>query len=313
MTDEEFESKSYDSHKTQFDQFAPAGSREEHANAWLKMDSVDAWRHKRIYECLDPLLVSDSPQSWLTVGDGRYGLDAQYLARKGEQVMATDISNTLLEVAAEQGLINSYRAENAEALSFHNQQFDYVLCKDAYHHFPRPMKALYETLRVASRSVVLIEPSDHEVHGRFLDFLQRQVSKLRCKLAGRNYDNGKYETSGNYVYRASKYELKKVALGLNYPAVAFKGINDYYHPDMLGEATSDNGPYLKRAKAVIGLLDLLSKLRLRDYRLVVTVLIKHENCEEEIRRLKQAKFKVISLSRNPYLWPQKQRQPTLPG
>ena len=215
--------------------------------------------------------------------------------------MATDISSTLLEVAAEQRLITSFSAENAEALSFGDQQFDYVLCKDAYHHFPRPMKALYEMLRVSSKGVVLIEPSDHEVHGRVLDFLQRQVGKIRARLSGRQYDSGQYETSGNYVYRASKYELKKVALGLNYPAIAFKGINDYYHEDMLNERAGDNGPYLKRAKVVIALLDLLCKLKLRDYRLVVVVLIKHENCEEEIRRLEQAEFDVVSLSRNPYL------------
>lgn len=36
--------------------------------------------------------------------------------------------------------------------------FDYVLCKDSYHHMPRPMIALYQMLRVARRAVVLIEP-----------------------------------------------------------------------------------------------------------------------------------------------------------
>lgn len=52
------------------------------------------------------------------------------------------------------------RVENAEKLSSPNETLDFVLCKESYHHFTRPMLALYEMLRVATKAVVLIEPNE---------------------------------------------------------------------------------------------------------------------------------------------------------
>lgn len=75
----------------------------------------------------------------------------------------TDISEYLLAEARRRGLITKYALENAERLSFADQSFDYVFCKESFHHFPRPYQALYEMLRVAREAVLLIEPNDPHI------------------------------------------------------------------------------------------------------------------------------------------------------
>ena len=147
--------------------------RQKHFNSekllsWKNKKTVDFWRHERMYSCLSPILSSYPSSSWLTVGDGRYGTDANYILSKGEKdVLATDISDTYLKIAYEEGFINKYKVENAEQLSFSNDSFDFVLCKESYHHFPRPMVALYEMIRVARKGVILIEPQDQNQRSRY--------------------------------------------------------------------------------------------------------------------------------------------------
>ena len=82
-------------------------------------------------------------EKWLTLGDGRYGTEANFLISNGVEALATDYSDNLLKIGKEIGFIKDYKKENAESLSFEDNQFDYVLIK-AFHHFPRPWIALYE-------------------------------------------------------------------------------------------------------------------------------------------------------------------------
>jgi len=100
----------------------------------------------------------------LTVGDA-YGHDANYLIDNGVQnVIASDISDEFLAVSKEVGIVEQYSAENAENLSFENNSIDYILCKETYHHFPRPYAALYEMIRVAKKGNCYNRTtrSDHE-------------------------------------------------------------------------------------------------------------------------------------------------------
>ena len=297
-----FEEKNYESHKSQFDKYSLEGSEARRAQNWLDPETVDSWRHERIYASLNPLLDMGIGSTWLTVGDGRYGLDAQFLARKGLQAMASDISSTLLEEAAASGLISEYRVENAEQLSFRDNHFDCILCKDAYHHFPRPAKALYEMLRVARKAVVLIEPSDHEVHGKLLDKCMSTALKLRSLVLKVPLDTKRnYEECGNYVFRVSRREMEKIALGLDFPAIAFKGVNDYYEVAMMNELATRKGAGYWRARIAIGLLNVLSRLKLRDYRLLVVVFLKDSTQEDVLGKLESHGYEVVRLSRNPYL------------
>lgn len=180
---------------------------------WVRDDTADHWRHARMMEAVFKCMQYARNDRWLTVGDGHYGLDAIKMGRHGyTDVLPTNIEGSLLKVSKERGWIKDYRLENAEALSFADESFDYVLCKESYHHFPRPMIALYEMLRVARKGVVLIEPQDS--HSDF-------------PLMGGEAVAG-YESIGNYIYTLSRRELQKVCLGLDLPAVAFKNICDIY-------------------------------------------------------------------------------------
>ena len=67
--------------------------------------------------------------------------------------MATDYSDKLLKIGKEIGFINKYQKENAESLTFKDNEFDYVLIKEAFHHLPRPWMALYEAFRVCKREL----------------------------------------------------------------------------------------------------------------------------------------------------------------
>ena len=135
----DFSEKSYEKNEQNYKKFARNGDQEILANSWLDSTTIGVWRFNRMWGSIDSMLL-DISASWLTVGDGGYGLDAHYIYSKGvRNVLATDISDYLLKEGKEKGLIPEFKKENAEKLSFMDEEFDYVLCKEAYHHFPRPM------------------------------------------------------------------------------------------------------------------------------------------------------------------------------
>jgi ubiquinone/menaquinone biosynthesis C-methylase UbiE len=132
--------------------------------SWLNESTADYWRHIRSFEIVRLVAESrvDNEQvNWLTIGDGRLGLDSIRIRSLGfNEVLATDISPHLLDIAKSKGLIKDFKIENAEKLSFEDESFDYVFCKESLHHFPQPYKALYESLRCARKGLILIEPND---------------------------------------------------------------------------------------------------------------------------------------------------------
>ena len=103
--------------------------------------------------------------------------------------------------------------ENAESLSFEDEAFNFVLCKEAYHHFPRPMIALYEMLRVARKAVVLIEPFDRFVVSPLPERAWNGAKRLAAAAKGRPVGRParfQYESVGNFIYTISHRELEKV-------------------------------------------------------------------------------------------------------
>lgn len=144
-------------HKASYLRHQQAEHEAKFVAAWKREDVVDYWRHERMYNTLLPVCQSYPGTHWLTIGDGRYGTDAHYLMKQGLSVLASDINVSSLHEAKKNGFINDYSLENAENLSFNDNHFDFVLCKESYHHFPRPMVALYEMIRVSKKGVILIE------------------------------------------------------------------------------------------------------------------------------------------------------------
>lgn len=286
---------SYRAHEHAFDAYAVTGEKAAQAAAWLDPGTVNNWRIARMYQLTTPLLERYPGANWLTVGDGRYGLDAAYLVAHGAQALATDISDTLLEEAKRNGIIPDYRRENAESLSFDDDSFDFVLCKESYHHFPRPMKALYEMLRVARRGLVLIEPNDHEIPDTFATTLSRLAKNLVKRLLGRPANGHRFEELGNYVYGISRREIEKAALGAGFPTVAFTGINDAYFPGVEFERKNPESRAWRKLRAQIARYDRLCALGINQYGLLCALIFKEKPDADLRAALSRHGFDVVDL------------------
>ena len=222
MSNHNFVAQHYARHAKHFENDLVDPERIRISASWFDETTADYWRHARAYECAE-LLRGDTSASWLTVGDGRWGLDAIRLSKKGfSSVLATDISEALLRASKDRGLITAYAVENAERLSFPDKSFDYVFCKKSLHHFPRPYVALYEMLRVARKGVFLIEPNDTwevagaalpAASGGLLHRIARRLTRTDATASGERpvlrYNQADWETSGNYVYALSRREVER--------------------------------------------------------------------------------------------------------
>lgn len=297
-----FHEDSYERHETHMQRCAQGGDRSDFAATWFRADTVDAWRHDRMYRCLDPLIEHYSQGKWLTIGDGRFGNDAHYILEKGSEALATDISPVLLSEAKEKGYIKAYRQENAESLSFADECFDFVLCKESYHHFPRPMVALYEMLRVARKGVALIEPRDRTFAAGFLEFNARFFMKTLRRILGKEIHSGHgFEKVGNYVYSVSLRELQKVALGMNLASIAFKGLNDCYMEGVEYEPASDNSRLFRQVKRSITFQDIKCRLGLQQHSFLVAIIFKEHIDSDLIKNMMRCGFKYELFPENPYI------------
>jgi SAM-dependent methyltransferase len=95
-----------------------------------------------------------------------------------------------------------YRKENMEKISFKNNSFDLVFVKEAIHHVPRPVLALYELLRVSKKAVIFIEPKETFL-GNILEKL-----KLTSRYEKNQVRNIKFRD--NFVYRWRENEIVKI-------------------------------------------------------------------------------------------------------
>ena len=291
-----FHLASYEKHGKHYDAAAKNSSPDAHSRTWLQEDTANAWRHRRSYELFE-CLFEDPRDSWVTVGDGRYGCEAMALKRCGfENILATDICGALLEIGKEEGLIDAFAVENAENLSFPDDHFAYSFCKESYHHFPRPMLALYEMLRVSRKAVVLVEPEDKH------NCWETRLRNLRARLRGEiKYKDTVYEGSGNYVYSISRRELEKVALGINLPTIAFQGYNDYYVPNAEYVPASIRQKEYRAIRLGCLKKDLLTWLGFRPHGMLRAILFKEEPSEGVRNRLRRQKWDIIDLPRNPHV------------
>jgi ubiquinone/menaquinone biosynthesis C-methylase UbiE len=273
-------------------------SQEKHHNKQIfdrlfqdKENTFNYWRHKRMYSFLDVFLKNKTKDNWLTIGDGKYGHEAHYISKFNKNVLATDISTKLLKLAKSKKYIKKYKKENSEKLSFKDETFDYVFCKESYHHFPRPMIALYEMIRVAKKAVILIEPND--VIKRGISWKRiNSIEEIKNKI-------NKFEESGNYVYSLSRRDIEKLSLGIGLKNIAFAGLDDIY---------SDKNIDIKRfsfrflfIKLFLLILDIAYKIGIRDRSILVAVIFKKKPTKLFIKKLIKNNFEIHKLPLNPYL------------
>jgi SAM-dependent methyltransferase len=255
-------------------------------------DSVDNWRHLRMLANLDPLISARPDAKWLTIGDGAYGADAHYLLSRGADAVASSLVTETLQIAADRGFIKNYLQVNAERIALPDDAFDFVLCKAAYHHFPRPPIALYEMLRVARLGVILIEPIEQR---RVLDALRGIAKKVL-----RGDATTLFEPSGNYIYRTSLRELEKLMLALGECVMASRTFNDFYWPALAEDRASSMTRGLVLTKLGIAVQDLLAKAALMGWGLSSVVLFKGRPDAALGSALARSGYTLTVLATNPY-------------
>jgi ubiquinone/menaquinone biosynthesis C-methylase UbiE len=261
-------------------------------SSYDRIESIDNWRHTRMRDMAAPLFDFYPNSRWMTVGDGRYGSDAAYLLQHQVTAVASSLTDDLLKQASDRGYIKEFRAENAEKLSAPDDSFDFVLCKESYHHFPRPPVALYEMLRVARCGVVLIEPLDSP---RLLNWLRNVIKRVL-----RGTTQHEYEPSGNYLYRVSIRELRKILLAMDGSAIAHKGFNDFFVASLSNyRARGFNfGNVITRLG--VKSQNVLAKCQLMGYGLASVVVFKCAPVPGVLEGLRAAGFTVEQLPKNPY-------------
>ncbi|MFA4851947.1 MAG: class I SAM-dependent methyltransferase [Bacteroidales bacterium] len=298
----EFYKQSYQIHEKSYEKLNVDEQVKLYAN-WFNNGSVDVWRHLRMLDFLN-VFIEDYPEAkWITVGDGRFGTSAIYIEKAGGKAIATDIDVSLLQIAKEKGWIKEYRYENAESLSFPDNEFNYSFCKESFHHFPRAYLALYEMLRVSKKAAILVEPNDwipSPMPRRILQWLKNSI-KLLLGIPVPHPDTGNFEPVGNYVFPVSKREIQKIALGMGLPCVAFKEFNDVYIEGVEHEKADSTSPLFKKIKRKLFFMELLYKIGLSGKNHIIAVVFKEVPTQELQNKLSKIGFKIIKLPANPYL------------
>lgn len=151
----------------------------------------------------------------LTVCGGS-GIDAEFLARAGARVVASDISlgaaRRTRERARRYGLDIAPIVADIERLPFADGDFDIVLVHDGLHHLERPEAGLGEMARVARRWVSVTEPA-------------RAAATSVAVRAGVAQER---EEAGNRVARLTSREVVGVLRGAGFRTLVAERYAMYY-------------------------------------------------------------------------------------
>ena len=296
--------RSHEAHSVWYeDKFKSEQEKLEVIDKWTsdqKNNTINKWLQQRYLNLLNPLV--EDARTWLSIGDP-YGFDAYYLNQMGQDATASDIAGTFFPIVEERGIIEKYATENAEHLSFGDNSFDYVMCKEAYHHFPRPYLAVYEMIRVAKEAVVLIEPQDPVAKMPLMLAFCNLIDRIHPKYVHKFWKNRySFEEVGNYVFKLSEREIDKLANGIGLPAVAFKGINNnFYSTSVIGEKADSTSKVFRKIKRKLALRDLLVKATFIPGDTLCAIIFKTQPSESCISSLKKEGFIFHSFPSNPYL------------
>ena len=295
----------YDKHEDDYKGYLIDNEKLKIANSWLRLDTLDYWRHNRMLSLLKPFMKKN--ERWLTIGDGRYGSESAWLKRHGISSHASDMHTSLLDLAYKKELIESFSFQNAEQLDFESETFDYVLIKETLHHLPRPWLALYEAYRVCKKGVIIIEPNDTFHNENLLRILFIKFKNLVKKLLQKKVYKDEYgfEEVGNFIYTVNNRELEKFLLGMHKTSIASNNINDHYFKDV--ENISRNSDKLRdklsflELRFFIFVKDFLCKLGVLKYSIGEFVLFKKNPNSKTLLQMKDKNWKFKKLPQNPYL------------
>lgn len=313
-----FVEKSYDAHRRHL-----ALKNLHSLRAGADQDMANGFRHDRMLAYTKAFHVPGD--SWITLGDG-LGADAHYLETHlpEARVTATDISGDLLPLAYKEGLVQNYAIENGESLSFADDSVDWVLIKEALHHFPRPYAGLYEALRVARKGVVLIEPNDPWLTNdqyfegasfglmrRYLNLAWSQAKLSMKKALGRpvrlaydytfSFPGMTFESVGNFLYTFSRREFEKVGCSLGLPSFAVSTLCDVYIGPGDPLYTEDRRLLLQRVQERIAEQERLASQGMYRPNILVFAYLKQAPTAPLTASLQAAGMQIVDFPVNPYL------------
>lgn len=259
-------------------------------------ETIDAWRHERMLLAVRPIIAAFPEGEWLTIGDG--GADAWMLRRLGaSRVTASSISDARLIRLQQSGHLSGIglRALNAEKIDLPDESVDLILCKEAFHHFPRPPIAFYEFLRVARQGFLLIEPAELG-RRRPLDVL-RTFAKLVLRRRSPVYEL--FEPAGNYIYRVSQNEVERMLTAIQLPWFAIRNFSNFYATWVMRQSRDRT---LARTVFEFGLRaqDVLVGCRLMSPGFCALFVPIGPTPVGLRAALRMAGFRIIQLPRNPY-------------
>ncbi len=120
---------------------------------------------------------------------GGSGMDAEFLARAGFEVIASDLSFEAARRAQQRALRHDLPilpvVADAEALPFGDATVDLVYVHDGLHHLETPAAGLHEMLRVSRRTLSINEPA------------RAEATLLAARLGLAEH----YEEAGNFIAR----------------------------------------------------------------------------------------------------------------
>ncbi|KKQ95037.1 MAG: Methyltransferase type 11 [Candidatus Woesebacteria bacterium GW2011_GWA1_39_11b] len=149
---------------------------------------------------------------------GGDGFEGEYLYKLGAEVTVSDISPEAVKAIKRGRPFLKGVVADSENLPFKNGSFDLVLVRHGLHHLEHPYKGIYEMNRIGKKGFVFIEAQRN--------FITKILIKLKIAL--------EYEAPGNYVYRFTRGEIKKLMKRLkikNYKVTSSWN----YHIDFLTE------------------------------------------------------------------------------
>lgn len=243
-------------------------------------------------------------KTWLTIGDYS-GLEANYLLQRNQNVTASDLSDAILKEAQSEGLIKEYSKQNVERITYNDDTFDYVVCKEAFHHFPRAYVGLYEMIRVSKAATILVtEPVDIISKMSVLLFIKNICDQFNPLLINKIWKNRfSWETVGNYVFKISEREIEKIAMGIGLPCIAFKRYDNFKSHEKIEDLfdVPINEKLYRKIKLKLAVRSFISSLGIIPHGSLCCVLFKEQPEERILRGMNDLGFTIIHLPINPYL------------
>jgi SAM-dependent methyltransferase len=239
---------------------------------------------------------------WLTIGDYN-GFEANYLMNNNQDAVASDITDTFLKEAARENLIKEYREINVEKIDFPDQSFDYVFCKEAYHHFPKAYIGLHEMIRCSKKAAIMIEPIDILARMPLLLLIKNLLDRIDPLLINKIWRNRfSFEPVGNYVYKVSEREIEKIAMGMGLSCIAFKRVNlllDLKMDVNVVRQCPTNKAGWKKMLRRLWFKDLLGFLRIIPHNHLCCVIFRTSPEQAVLQQMKKSGYMVVRLPENP--------------